>query len=114
MGAAGMAAARVAARVRRVYVEIAIARLLQLSRGGQARLGGRTPCRAALDWGENNRKLQRALEGFDGWAQAMSTRHDWNEVTGGLGSRYELAPRCCRDPTGGTRGPIEVAGRPSV
>ena len=22
--------------------------------------------------------------------------------------------RCCRDPTGGTRGPIEVAGRPSV
>ena len=32
-----------------------------------------------------------ALEGFDGWAQAMSTRHDWNEVTGGLGSRYELA-----------------------
>src|SRR3954454_12503831 len=32
-----------------------------------------------------------ALEGFDGWAQAMSTRHEWNEVTGGLGSRYELA-----------------------
>lgn len=32
-----------------------------------------------------------ALEGFDGWAQAMSTRHDWNEVTGELGSRYELA-----------------------
>jgi IS5 family transposase len=23
-------------------------------------------------------------------------------------------PRCCRDPTGSTRGPIEVAGRPSV
>jgi len=32
-----------------------------------------------------------ALEGFDGWAQAMSTRHDWKEVTGELGSRYELA-----------------------
>ena len=32
-----------------------------------------------------------ALEGFDGWAQAMSTRHDWNEVTGELGSRYEIA-----------------------
>src|SRR4051812_27421042 len=25
-----------------------------------------------------------------------------------------LAPRCCRDPTGSTWGPIEVAGRPSV
>jgi Transposase DDE domain group 1 len=24
------------------------------------------------------------------------------------------APRCCRDPTGSTRGPIEVAGQPSV
>src|SRR3954464_1355832 len=23
-------------------------------------------------------------------------------------------PRCCRDPTGGIRGPIEVAGQPSV
>ena len=32
-----------------------------------------------------------ALEGFDGWAQAMSTRHDWNEVTEGLGRRYEIA-----------------------
>src|SRR4051794_11433575 len=27
---------------------------------------------------------------------------------------YEILARCCRDPTGGTRGPIEVAGRPSV
>src|SRR4051794_41506675 len=26
----------------------------------------------------------------------------------------EPAARCCRDPTGGTRGPIEVAGQPSV
>src|SRR3954468_8305191 len=26
----------------------------------------------------------------------------------------ELPPRCCRDPTGSTRGLIEVAGRPSV
>src|SRR3954454_19590190 len=25
-----------------------------------------------------------------------------------------LSTRCCRDPTGGTRGPIEVAGQPSV
>ena len=32
-----------------------------------------------------------AIEGFDGWGQAMSTRHDWTQVTGGLGERYELA-----------------------
>ncbi len=32
-----------------------------------------------------------ALEGFDGWGQAMSTRHDWSEVTEGLGTRYEIA-----------------------
>jgi 2-methylcitrate dehydratase PrpD len=30
-----------------------------------------------------------ALEGFDGWAQAASSRHDWNEVLGGLGERWE-------------------------
>jgi hypothetical protein len=67
MGAAGMAAARVAARVRRVYVEIAIARLLQLSRGGQARLGGRTPCRAALDW-------EKTIESSSAWAFVASIR----------------------------------------
>ncbi|RYC32375.1 MmgE/PrpD family protein [Lichenibacterium minor] len=32
-----------------------------------------------------------AIEGFDGWGQAMSTRHDWSEVTEGLGTRYEIA-----------------------
>ena len=32
-----------------------------------------------------------AIEGFDGWGQAMSTRHDWAEVTEGLGTRYEIA-----------------------
>ena len=32
-----------------------------------------------------------AIEGFDGWGQAMSTRHDWSQITEGLGSRYELA-----------------------
>ena len=31
-----------------------------------------------------------AIEGFDGWGQAMSTRHDWGEVTRGLGERYEI------------------------
>ena len=30
-----------------------------------------------------------AIEGFDGWGQAVSTRHDWAEVTQGLGERYE-------------------------
>ncbi len=32
-----------------------------------------------------------AIEGFDGWGQALSTRHDWSQITDGLGSRYELA-----------------------
>jgi len=32
-----------------------------------------------------------ALEGFDGWGQALSTRHNWAEVTEGLGKHYELA-----------------------
>jgi 2-methylcitrate dehydratase PrpD len=32
-----------------------------------------------------------AIEGFDGWGQALSTRHDWSEVTDGLGERYELS-----------------------
>jgi 2-methylcitrate dehydratase PrpD len=32
-----------------------------------------------------------ALEGFDGWGQALSTKRDWSEVTEGLGQRYELA-----------------------
>jgi len=31
-----------------------------------------------------------ALEGFDGWAQAASTRHNWDEVIQGLGERYEI------------------------
>lgn len=31
-----------------------------------------------------------AIEGFDGWGQAMSTRHDWAEITRGLGEQYEL------------------------
>ncbi len=32
-----------------------------------------------------------AIEGFDGWGQALSTRHDWAEVVDGLGEHYELA-----------------------
>ncbi len=32
-----------------------------------------------------------AIEGRDGWGQALSTRHDWAEVTEGLGTRYEAA-----------------------
>ena len=31
-----------------------------------------------------------------------------------LGVTSERLSRCCRDPTGGPRGPIEVAGQPSV
>jgi len=32
-----------------------------------------------------------ALEGFDGWGQAVSPRRNWDEVTQGLGERYEIA-----------------------
>jgi 2-methylcitrate dehydratase PrpD len=32
-----------------------------------------------------------SLEGTDGWAQAISREHHWNEVTEGLGSRFESA-----------------------
>lgn len=32
-----------------------------------------------------------AIEGKDGWGQALSTRHNWAEVTLGLGTRYEAA-----------------------
>ena len=32
-----------------------------------------------------------AIEGFDGWGQALSTRHDWSQVTDGLGQHYELS-----------------------
>ena len=34
---------------------------------------------------------ENAIEGFDGWGQAMSTRHNWAEIIEGLGTRYELA-----------------------
>jgi 2-methylcitrate dehydratase PrpD len=32
-----------------------------------------------------------ALEGRDGWAQALSREHDWRQVTEGLGTRFESA-----------------------
>ena len=32
-----------------------------------------------------------AIEGFDGWGQALSTRHDWSQVTDGLGQHFELS-----------------------
>jgi 2-methylcitrate dehydratase PrpD len=32
-----------------------------------------------------------AIEGFDGWGQALSTRHDWAEATEGLGQHYEIS-----------------------
>ncbi len=34
---------------------------------------------------------ENAIEGFDGWGQALSTRHDWGEVVNGLGQHYEVA-----------------------
>src|SRR3954454_20962704 len=38
-----------------------------------------------------------------------ATFRTWGEDAG-----FPRESRCCRDPTGSTRGPIEVAGRPSV
>ena len=32
-----------------------------------------------------------AIEGFDGWGQAISTKRDWSQVVDGLGERWELA-----------------------
>ena len=32
-----------------------------------------------------------AIEGVDGWGQALSTRHDWSRITDGLGERWEMA-----------------------
>lgn len=37
-----------------------------------------------------------AIEGFDGWGQALSTRHDWSQVTDGLGQHYELVLNTCK------------------
>jgi 2-methylcitrate dehydratase PrpD len=34
---------------------------------------------------------EAALEGPDGWGQALSRAHDWGQVTDGLGSRFESA-----------------------
>ncbi len=34
---------------------------------------------------------EAAIEGKDGWGQALSTRRNWAEVTEGLGERYEAA-----------------------
>ncbi len=34
---------------------------------------------------------EAALEGRDGWGQALSRQHDWTQVTDGLGERFEAA-----------------------
>ena len=34
---------------------------------------------------------ETAIEGFDGWGQALSTRRNWAEVIDGLGEHYEVA-----------------------
>jgi hypothetical protein len=64
--------------------------------------------------------LAVALGATLGSAEAKLVRYEIN------GQRYSYStnnrqqvrearqPRCCRDPTGGPRGPIEVAGQPSV
>ncbi len=45
---------------------------------------------AALMAAQGYTASEVALEGFDGWGQAMSPRRDWAEVTEGLGERYEI------------------------
>ena len=66
---------------------------------------------ARVSTDDQNLALQRtALK------QAGCKRIYEEKVSGAKRDRPELTrmPRCCRDPTGSTRGPIEVAGRPSV
>ena len=55
---------------------------------GRAAQNGLT---AALLAARNFTSDDAPLEGKDGWAQALSRHCDWQEVTGGLGSRYEAA-----------------------
>jgi 2-methylcitrate dehydratase PrpD len=55
---------------------------------GRAAQNGLT---AALLAAQNYTSDNAALEGKDGWAQAISRAVNWNEVTEGLGSRYEAA-----------------------
>jgi 2-methylcitrate dehydratase PrpD len=55
---------------------------------GRAAQNGLT---AALLAAQNFTADEAALEGRDGWAQALSREHDWGQVTEGLGSRYEAA-----------------------
>ena len=58
---------------------------------------------------------ENAIEGFDGWGQAISPRRNWAEVTEGLGERYELAlktykPFAC----GIRRPPVDRRGHPAA
>jgi 2-methylcitrate dehydratase PrpD len=55
---------------------------------GRAAQNGLT---AALLARQGYTAAEAVLEGKDGWGQALSRAHDWTEVTGGLGTRYEAA-----------------------
>jgi 2-methylcitrate dehydratase PrpD len=55
---------------------------------GRAAQNGLT---AALLAAQNFTSDDAPLEGKDGWAQALSRAVNWQEVTGGLGSRFEAA-----------------------
>jgi 2-methylcitrate dehydratase PrpD len=55
---------------------------------GRAAQNGLT---AALLAAQNYTAYDAALEGKDGWAQALSRAVNWREVTDGLGSRFEAA-----------------------
>jgi 2-methylcitrate dehydratase PrpD len=55
---------------------------------GRAAQNGLT---AALMAGRNFTADEHALEGKDGWAQALSRSVNWHEVTEGLGTRFEAA-----------------------
>lgn len=46
---------------------------------------------AALLAGQGFTANVAAIEGKDGWGQALSTRQDWTQITDGLGVRYEAA-----------------------
>jgi 2-methylcitrate dehydratase PrpD len=55
---------------------------------GRAAQNGLT---AALMAAQNFTAAEHALEGKDGWAQALSRKVNWREVTDGLGTRFEAA-----------------------
>ena len=71
-----------------VGVKIQFGSMTKSFHPGRAAQNGLT---AALLAAQGYDSAEAALEGKDGWGQAVSTKRDWAEVTEGLGTRYEAA-----------------------